>query len=420
MTAGWPLLLFFAAYPVWWLLGLGGFVWPVLAVPTALAILNRRRLVVPVGTGIWLLFLGWALLSASQLDTGGRFLVFAFRFSLYLSATVLLVYVYGATRDRRFDEFAGRVLTGFWVAVVVGGLVGIVAPQLSFRSPAEIMLPRSLVSNEFVYSFVHPTFAQTMDFLGYPVPRPSALFTYTNEWGGAFAMLTPLAIWGLPWLRARLGHGSRLLVAAAFVPALVSLNRGLWITLSLGLVYAMVRLAGSSATRAAARVLITVAIAVPLVLVSPLRGLVVDRIETGHSDNTRSDLYDEAFSRTLDSPWLGYGGPMPSETRERAPDVGTQGQFWMVLFSHGFPGAALFVGFFGYVFARTWRARSPLGFWCHVTLFIGLLQLPVYGLLPVQIHVLMVTAALALRDVSRPRPERPRPALHRALEARVS
>jgi hypothetical protein len=419
MPAGWPLLLFFAAYPIWWLLGLGGFVWPVLAVPTALVVLNRRRLVLPVGTGIWLLFLGWALLSVTQLDTGGRILVFAFRFSLYLSATVLLVYVYGEARDRRFDEFAGRVLAGFWVAVVAGGLVGIVAPQLSFRSPAEVMLPRSLVTNEFVYSFVHPTFAQTMDFLGYPVPRPSALFTYTNEWGGAFALLTPLAIWGLPWLRARFGHGSRLLVAAAFVPALVSLNRGLWITLSLGLVYAMVRLAGSSATRVAARVLITVTIAVPLVLLSPLRGLIVDRLETGHSDNTRSDLYDEAFNRTLDSPWLGYGGPMPSETRERAPDVGTQGQFWMVLFSHGFPGAALFVGFFVYVFVRTWRARSPLGFWCHVTVFIGLLQMPVYGLLPVQIHVLMVTAALALRDVTRPSPDRHRPDVPRPLEARV-
>jgi hypothetical protein len=61
--------------------------------------------------------------------------------------------------------------------------------------------------------------------------------------------------------------------------------------------------------------------------------------------------------------------------------------------------------------------------------FIGLLQMPVYGLLPVQIHVLMVTAALALRDVTRPSPERPSPErpsperqspdLPRPLEARV-
>lgn len=406
----WPLLLFFAAYPLWWLLGLGGFIWPVLAVPTAFSLLGRRRLVVPVGSGIWLLFLGWVVLSATQVDTGSRLLVFGWRLSLYLSATVLLWYVYGAVRDRRFDEFAGRVLTGFWVAVVAGGFAGILAPGLSFRSPVEAILPESLTSNPLVSAFVHPQLAQTMDFLGYPVPRPSALFAYTNEWGGAFALLTPLAIWGLPWLRSRLGSGARLLALAAVVPALVSLNRGLWITLSIGLVYAMVRLAGSAATRSAGRVLAIVVVAVPLVLLSPLRGLVLDRLETGHSDSARATLYNEAFDRTLDSPLLGYGGPRPSEVRENAPDVGTQGQLWMVLFSHGFPGAALFVGFFLFVFVRTWRPRSSLGFWCHVTILIGLVQIPVYGLLPVQIHILMVTAALALRDAT--------PRSPRCMEAR--
>lgn len=397
VPAGWPLLLLFSAYPLWWLLGFGAFVWPLIAVPIAVSVLGRRPLVLPAGAGIWLLFLAWVVLSATQLDTGSRGVMFAFRLSLYLSATVVLVYVYGARRDHRFDDFAGRVLAGFWIAVVAAGFAGLLVPHLSYKSPAEFVMPRSLLSNTFVYELVHPQFAQTMDFLGYPVPRPSALFTYTNEWGSAFALLTPLAIWALPWLRSRIGAGARLIVAASLVPVLVSLNRGLWLTLSLGLLYAMVRLAGSSARRMAGRVALVVAVAVPVVALTPLRGLVVDRIETGHSDNTRAGLYDEALSRTLESPLLGYGGPRPSEVKETAPDVGTQGHLWMVLFSHGFPGAALFVGFFAYAFVRTWRPRSALGFWCHVTLLIGLLQMPVYGLLPVQIHVLMVAAALALR-----------------------
>jgi hypothetical protein len=240
-----------------------------------------------------------------------------------------------------------------------------------------------------------------MTFLGYPVPRPSALFTYTNEWGSAFALLTPLAIWGLPWLRSRIGQGARILMAAAFVPVLISLNRGLWITLTAGLVYAMLRLAGSKARKTAGRVMLGVVLVVPIILLSPLRGLVMDRLETGHSDSTRSGLYDETIARTADSPLLGYGGPLPSVTGKHVPDVGTQGQLWMVLFSHGVPGAVLFIGFFVYVFARTWRPRSSLGFWCHVTLLIGLLQMPVYGMLPVQLHILMVVAALALRDVGR-------------------
>jgi hypothetical protein len=314
---------------------------------------------------------------------------------------VVLLYVYGARRDRRFDELAGRTLTGLWVAVVAAGYAGLLLPNLSYRSLAEVVLPSALTSNPWVHDLIHPAFAQTMTFLGYPVPRPSALFTYTNEWGSAFALLTPLAIWGLPWLRSRIGQGARILIAAAFVPVLISLNRGLWITLTAGLVYAMLRLAGSKARKTAGRVMLGVVLVVPIILLSPLRGLVMDRLETGHSDSTRSGLYDETIARTADSPLLGYGGPLPSVTGKHVPDVGTQGQLWMVLFSHGVPGAVLFIGFFVYVFARTWRPPSSLGFWCHVTLLIGLLQMPVYGMLPVQLHILMVVAALALRDVGR-------------------
>ena len=69
MPAGWPLLLFFAAYPVWWLLGLGGFVWPVLAVPTALVVFRLRGAYFAIGT--WVVAEVFRLVVAQFKDLGG-------------------------------------------------------------------------------------------------------------------------------------------------------------------------------------------------------------------------------------------------------------------------------------------------------------------------------------------------------------
>jgi len=69
-----------------------------------------------------------------------------------------------------------------------------------------------------------------------------------------------------------------------------------------------------------------------------------------------------------------------------------------VLFSHGVPGALFYVGWFAYVAWISRRGGSWATFWSHVTLVIVLLQLPYYGMLPSQIHVVMLASAIALRE----------------------
>jgi hypothetical protein len=70
----------------------------------------------------------------------------------------------------------------------------------------------------------------------------------------------------------------------------------------------------------------------------------------------------------------------------------------MVLFSHGYPGAALFVAWYVWAVWRTRKGLTPVWFWSHVTVFIGLVQLPYYGALPSQIHTIMLATAMALRE----------------------
>ena len=82
--------------------------------------------------------------------------------------------------------------------------------------------------------------------------------------------------------------------------------------------------------------------------------------------------------------------------------MGTQGQFWLVFFSHGVPGAFFFVGYFVYACWRTRKAKTGTALWCHVVLALAIVQMPFYGLLHMQVHILAIAFALAAREMEDP------------------
>jgi hypothetical protein len=89
--------------------------------------------------------------------------------------------------------------------------------------------------------------------------------------------------------------------------------------------------------------------------------------------------------------------------------VGTQGHFWLVFFSHGFPGAFFFVAFIATSMWRTRRARTNAALWCHISLLLAFIMMPFYGLFHMQIHVIAIAFALASREMVDPdEPEEPK------------
>ena len=395
----WPLLALYAGFPLWWLLGLGALIWPLLAVPMLGALVIRGRVRVPSGFGIWFGFLVWMLASGIQLDSGVRVAGWGYRAALYLSATVVFLYVYNSSRERLPARTLTLLLTGFWLFVVLGGYLGLLLPHGSFATPLEHLMSPELLANGFVHDLVHPAFAQTAGANLGVAPRPQAPFTYTNEWGANFALLVPMVFAAMSQTRSA---GGRLLIGAlvpiGLVPAGLSLNRGLFLSLGAGLVYAALRYALRGRVKALIGVTVVMSVAGAVFAVLPVRQLLDERIANSATNQTRVTLYGEVLHRVEQSPLLGYGAPRPAEDNPGAPSAGTQGQLWMVLFSHGFPGAALFVGWYLWAVWRTRKARTPVGFWAHVTVFIGLIQLPYYGALPSQLHTIMLATALALRE----------------------
>jgi polysaccharide biosynthesis protein PslJ len=393
----WPFRVLFVAFPLWWVLGLANLIWLFLAVPMALGLMIRGRVRAPKGFGIWLLFLFWMLVSALAINDI-RIVGWAFRAMLYLAVTVLFLYVYNVPRRILPVRTIAATMAAYWVVVVLGGYLGVLVPHGGFSTPVEKLLPDSL-TYPYVQELVHPKFAQVSGQVSgaeesFP-PRTQAPFTYSNEWAANFAMLVPFVFIALAQLRR---GGFRLLLLLllplSLVPAFLSLNRGLLLSLAIGLSYAAVRSTLHGRVRALAAVVLAAGIIVAVAPALPKRA----EQSQGESNQTRLALYAETIQRVAASPLLGFGAPRPSEDPSN-PSAGTQGQLWMVLFSHGLPGLVFFLGWYLWAVWRSRATPSRTRLWTHVTMVMGTLLLPVYGMLPSGLAVFMVAAAVSWREL---------------------
>lgn len=393
----WPLTAMIVWFPLWWVLGVAEMAWIPLAGCMLVLMIRRGGIRAPRGFGIWLLFLVLMLVSVIGIDTSGRLVGFVYRAMLYLVVTLVFVYVYNA-RERLTMRYVLGVFTAFWVYTWLGGYAGVFFPEFSFRSPLGYILPPSLLQNELIDEMaVRRTAQYNPDGWLELAPRPSAPFLYTNAWGNVYSVTLPIAIAYLDVVRRGWRFWCVLIaVPVSLVPAILSLNRGMFIGLVVAGAYCFVRFIMAGRTREVLSLgalgLLGVGLAVGLDLFSRLS----DRVEVSASTTTRSTLYEETWVRTLDSPFFGYGAPRPSYTSP--PAVGTQGHVWMVMFSHGLPALLCFMLALVWLVVATARWQGPVVLVLHTVQLVTLVESTYYGLLPNGLIVSFAVAALALRE----------------------
>lgn len=411
------LLLSIGILPVWWVLGFAQFLWGGIVFPLFFMVLRLPEIRLPRGSGLWMLYIGWTLLSASQLDALSHVLAFAYRIVVLFGAALLFVYLYNQPTDKVPRNRVIAWMCVFWAWIALGGLLGVLAPNFTIDSVAHKLLvgllPGDLATNGWFVSLTTPKAAQVQDFLGFPLPRPAAPFSYTNEWGSCFAFMTPFAFAGLSFTRG--WHRTLLLAVTltAFVPAIVSLNRGLWVTVIVGGLYFAVRSAWEGRPQAVITVGAIGAILGLLIVVTPLRSLVEGRFESDHSNVARLTLYTTVAEQVQDSPLFGYGVPRVSEEYPNLPAIGTHGHFWTALYSQGVPGLLLFLAA---VSATVWRTGTrcrddSVGTWMHIVTFMVLVEMWFYEFLPAQWFIIVVAMALALREPAKSASRPPKPGL---------
>ncbi|QTV80191.1 hypothetical protein [Microbacterium sp. NIBRBAC000506063] len=80
--------------------------------------------------------------------------------------------------------------------MIFGGYLGMMFPDVRLTFTIGRFLPDALTSNDYINDLVFPPLADIQTPWGAeePFKRPSAPFAYTNGWGAAMAVLTPIAV----------------------------------------------------------------------------------------------------------------------------------------------------------------------------------------------------------------------------------
>lgn len=401
----WPVYVLFAGFALWWVLGFAAFAVTLSALPMVVLMIQRRSIEVPAAFALWIVFLLWTLGAAVQLNAH-QLIGFAVRFGNFAGCGVLFLYVYNA-RERLSTRSLLTALAWFFVLVVIGGYLGVLIPHGSITTPAERLLPRSIVSNEYVTALVHPSFAEVQRPYGSPRAfyRPSAPFPYTNSWGCNMALLVPLAIAAIIRMtsrRSQLALGGVLVLAA--VPAFASLNRGMYIGLVVGVTYVAVRFALRGRIVPLAGLLTFAGVAAVAAAASGLLARLNERLAYSSTNSGRAAVYREAFDGAVHSPIFGNGAPRASQTVDVA--VGTQGQIWNLMYSYGFVALGCFVGWFVLAWWLSRRTRTAEGLWVSAVLVTAIVTFVYYGYDGPQLAVAMAAAGLALRGTY-PRTDHP-------------
>lgn len=422
----WALFAMIVLYPVGWLLGLTLAWVPLLAIPMALELFRRGRVRMPAPVFAWLLLCFLGLVGVVMLDATvpnalppemglGRILAFVRRLLDMAAAIVVLLYIGNLTERELPTKRVVKFLAYFFVVLVVGGIAGVLLPRIAVTTPLAEVLPKSLLANGWVRSSVRIEFAQWQTIVGEaPSPRPAAPFQYTNAWGQCIAVLLPWFI--LATLHQAKGLWSKvwpsLILVAAMVPIVYSLNRGTWAGLAIILVYLVVRMAIRGSIMPVAGVLVAVAVAGLLVLATPLGSTVMARMDNPHSNEGRASLNAAALEAAKASPIIGFGGQSETIGSERSiaigqspsceqcgnRDIGSDGQLWMLLITQGFVGAGLYLVFFLWMGWRFRRDHSWLGIAAGVTVPLAVWFSTIYNSTGMTLVIMMVPLALLWRN----------------------
>ncbi len=399
---GWPLMLMFGLVPLWWLLGAFYLGWSLLGAVLFAMLLVRGRVPLPPAAGLWLLFLALVVISATRLPAPVALAPFGLRLGFYVTALVVGVYVY--TRARETADLAQVLvpLCVFWFGLVALGWLSVLAPRFALTTPVELLLPTGLADNDYLRDLVHVTATEYSLRAADPVYRPAAPFPYTNNYGSAYAMTLPCAV-AFTMLRRRGALRWAVLASLplSLAPAFLTLNRVMFASLGVGLAVLGVRAALRGNVRVGLSVLGVLCAALLTTLFIPVATLIGDRVAASDTNADRFALYAEVVRRIGHSPWLGYGAPVSTDTVAAQVPVGTQGQLWMVLFSHGVPALLCFLAWFVAATVICARASCAAGQWLAVVPVICLAQIPFYGMASPTISVACFAVALSMALVAR-------------------
>lgn len=399
----WPLYVMFGLMPIWWLLGGLYLFWPLFAAVLGILLVSRGRVVLPSGALAWLALIGIMAVSATQLPKVSGFFGFGLRLGFAVSALIVYLYVYNAARSGVSWHRLFRPLCFFWLGMVALGWIGIFAPKFALTTPVEMLMPSSISGERMIKALTHSHATEFSALSSNPYYRTAAPYPYTNNWGTGFDILLPCMVAYLTSIRR--GVLRIMLIVSlplSLLPAFMTLNRGMFVGIGAGLLYLGLRALMRGDVRLIASIGAVGVLAGLATLVIPVDDLISNRVENTDSTSDRFDLYGQTIVAVLKSPVIGYGAPTTVDTTHGVEPLGTQGQMWLVMYSHGIPALLLFLSFFALVAWRLSAAVTPSGKWLSVVPVIAIVITPFYGYFDINLSVMFFAIGLGMAAVDGP------------------
>ncbi len=387
-------------FPLYWATGLSLFVPLTFGSIMALMLVLRGGVRATPGVLCWCAFLAWVSVCAVSVTGIVQLAEFGQRLSDLMAVGIAFLYYVNA-RDTISPRHLLAGFTVIWGTVVVLGVLATQFPDARLTSPLTLVVPQSLLGNELVYEITYPRLAEVQEPWGAEEPfvRPAAPFPYTNSWGMAYALLTPVMVLVMTRLRSRWGQ---LVLATALLvsvyPAAQTSNRGMLIALVLFALFVAARFILDGNLLVGAGVLALLCFGAVAAWAVGVFAAIAERQAVSHTTSGRGEIYRATFEKTLESPIVGWGTPSMDVSIGIA--LGTQGHAWTLMFSYGFLGLLLFYVFLARVLLATRQLRGATAVVLQGIVATVGCTIWFYGLGVTQCLIMMLAAAMLSRAVA--------------------
>jgi O-antigen ligase len=373
------ILLCLLALPLWWLLGLEQFIWPlVFSLLLGLLVFSRSMhghgIYFPATAKWGVIFILVQLISAVFIVETDWYLVFVRNWGVWLSGFSLFVLVINLFpfQSTQFHALIKALVVIALLSCVVSllAIAGIWDPR--FVSPLTNVLPAIISESEFARAILLRSWSslEPTRFFGFLLYRPRAFFTYPNPFAGFLVLTLPLVVYYCS-TRKRLPGRWLCWILPLIIGAtlLITTSRGGIVSCILGAVVLRHKL--PPRPRVVLYTLVFCALIIGILLVLPelptvieTSGRGVDLILTarGGSHSTRTLIYAATLQSWQDRPLLGWGTqrtPTAGGLPKRFPPLGSHSGYLAILYRHGIVGIVIYLALIASVLSRFWRRDLP-------------------------------------------------------------